>query len=75
MHRNRKREKEKEKRRRRNKEGDRAEGTMTAEQFTTAVTFLFISTASQSPHETSSHRQQILKKKKRGSLLSVLFHR
>lgn len=36
---------------------------MTAEQFTTAVTFLFISTASQSPHETSSHRQQILKKK------------
>ena len=47
---------------------------MTAEQFTTAVTFLFISTASQSPHETSSHRQQILKKKKRGSLLRVIFH-
>lgn len=35
---------------------------MTAEQFTIAVTFLFISTASQSPHETSSHRQQIKKK-------------
>lgn len=45
---------------------------MTAEQFTIAVTFLFISTASQSPHETSSHRQQI--KKKRRSLLSILFH-
>lgn len=46
---------------------------MTAEQFTTAVTFLFISTASQSPHETSSHRQQILKKKKAGKSVERSF--